>query len=129
MNTKKIGQEAQEQIAFMRWLKLQYPSIEKVTFHIPNERKCSVYQGQLLKKMGVKSGVSDIFIAVPNEHYHGLFIEMKSTNGKPTPNQIQFINSMNKNGYLGCFCFGWTEARHVTQNYLKSVKKEIFNNH
>lgn len=118
-----IGTEAKEQIAFMQWLQLQHPHVYDCTFHIPNERKCSSIYGKFLKLMGVKSGVSDLFIGLSKGGYHGLFIEMKTKKGLKQPSQIKFIEKMRSNGYAASFAFGLEEAMSLINWYLMLIEE------
>lgn len=86
-----MANENQHQMAVVKWS--QQPSVRekwpelKLMFHIPNERVCSKQQGRLLKLMGVKPGVPDLFLPVPRSRYHGLYIEMKTEVGTPSEDQ------------------------------------------
>jgi hypothetical protein len=110
--------ESNEQIAAMDWLRLQHPEVALHTMHIGNERKATYYAGYIMKRMGVLRGASDLFIAWPCREYHGLFIEVKSLTGKPTPEQRDFIGRMVLKGYYGCFCYGAEEIIQVITWYL-----------
>lgn len=124
MVTKKHT-ESNEQIAAMDWLRLQHPQVADHTMHIGNERKSSYYAGYILKRMGVLKGASDLFLAWPNAKYHGLFIEVKSLTGKPTSEQIAFINRMVSKGYYACVCYGAEEVIEVIKWYLKLPQNGI----
>jgi hypothetical protein len=113
-----MTKESFEQIAVIDWLKLQYPDIYKCTFHIPNERKCTPAYGKILKRMGVKAGVSDLFIAHPISNYSGLFIEIKTLTGKLTTYQSNFINLMNSKGYYACVTFGFYDTIKIIKWYV-----------
>jgi hypothetical protein len=120
----KLQPETAEQIALIDWIKFQHPWLLKHTIHIPNERKCTKIYGFILKRMGLLKGASDLFIALPNSEYSGLFIEMKSAKGRPTPEQKEFIQLMNDTGYYACICYSAIEAIAVIKDYLdKFVKK------
>jgi hypothetical protein len=86
--------------------------------HIGNERKASYYAGYINKRMGVLKGASDLFMAWPSGGYHGLFIEMKSAIGKPTPEQKAFIQRVSEVGYYGCICYGAEEAIETMKYYI-----------
>jgi len=116
----KIGAEALEQIALFQWIKTQ-PHISRFAFSIPNERKTSPQTGLLLKRMGLRPGVSDVFIAVPREMFHGLFIEMKAGKNKTTKSQDEFLSDMRESGYATAICYGATEAINIIKNYFGSV--------
>lgn len=50
-----------EHINIVEWFNYQFPKLEPDFHHFANERKCSIQQGAILKRMGVKRGVSDFF--------------------------------------------------------------------
>jgi hypothetical protein len=110
--------ESDEQIAAMDWLRLQHPKIAEHTLHIGNERKSSFYAGQIMKRMGVLKGASDLFIAWPAKEYHGLFIEVKAKTGRATPEQRAFIERMVSVGYYGCICYGAEEIISTINWYV-----------
>lgn len=110
--------ESNEQIAAMDWLRAQHPKIADHTLHIGNERKSSYWAGYIMKKMGVLKGASDLFMAWPCGGFHGLFIEVKSKKGKPTPHQIAFIDRMNRVGYVAKVCYGADEVISTMKDYL-----------
>lgn len=111
--------ESNEQIAAMDWLRLQHPKLADYTLHIGNERKASYYAGYIMKRMGVLKGASDLFMAWPCGGFHGLFIEVKSKIGKPTPEQTAFIKRMNEVGYFAKVCYGADEVISTMQDYIK----------
>jgi hypothetical protein len=115
----KSHTESNEQIAAMDWLRAQYPEVAECTMHIGNERKASYYAGYIMKRMGVLKGASDLFMAWPNGGYHGLFIEIKSLKGKPTPEQLAFIQRMVDKGYYACICYGADEVIKTMKYYLR----------
>ena len=112
-----------EQQTLIKWS--QQPSIRKefpelkLMFHIPNERKCDPREGKRLKLMGVKSGVPDLMLPVARGLYHGLFIELKSGNGRPTENQIWWKKELEAQIYMSAICYGWVQASEVILQYLR----------
>ena len=114
----KRHSESNEQIAAMDWLRLQHPKIAEHTLHIGNERKASHFAGYIMKRMGVLKGASDLFMAWPAGGYHGLFIEVKSLVGKPTPEQKAFIQRMVDVGYYACICYGADEVISTMKYYI-----------
>lgn len=69
--------------------------------HIVNEGKRSFLDYQLLERMGMRAGVSDLFFPRGNNEYKGLWMEIKSEKGKMTDKQKKFIDEMIKEGYCG----------------------------
>jgi len=106
-----------EQCKLFDWIRT-IPELEKCAFHIANERKTNPMRGLLLKRMGVLSGVSDVFIALPKGGFHGLFLELKAGNNKATEHQRLFLEKMTQNGYLAICCTGYEAARAIILTYL-----------
>ena len=120
--------EMMQQIKLFDWIRTQL-NIAPYAFSIPNEGKRSPLLGKLMKRMGMRSGVSDIFIAIPvyfeNEFFHGLFIEMKANGksgkcGKATPNQLEFHKDMKLQGYYCAVCDSAEAAIFLITQYLKN---------
>lgn len=90
-------------------------------FAIPNGGKRGAKEAYFLKLEGVSAGVPDLCIPIPNEKYHGLFIEMKYGKNKTTSSQKEWINYLNKNGYLAVVCYGCDQAFDTIKKYLKGA--------
>lgn len=119
----KISEHA-EQVAIFEWVKLntaKYPQLENL-FAIPNGGKRSARTGAMLKAEGVKAGVPDLCLMYPCKGYHGLFVELKKRNGKPSdisPAQQKWINKLNQGGYLAKVAYGAKEAVQIIIDYLE----------
>lgn len=105
-----------EQIIVFDWIR--HHKLDDYAFHIANERKASPQAGALLKRMGVKSGVSDIFIAIPSNGFHGLWLELKAGKNRPTESQIKFLEDMRSKGYEALWCTGADKAKQIITDYL-----------
>lgn len=114
----KLPTERQEQECVIDWICKVQPWLRNHTIFIMNEKKCSKFVGDKLNKQGRLVGCSDLFFAWPTSSYCGLFIEMKSIIGKPTPAQLVFIDRMNRVGYYACVARGADEAIAVITDYL-----------
>ena len=68
---------------------------------------------------GLSKGFPDIIICEPVGGYHGLFLELKTTKGKPRPEQIQWGNNLEDKGYFFQFAFGFESACCIIEEYLK----------
>lgn len=90
----------------------------KWMFAIPNGGYRNPREAANLKRQGVKAGVSDIFLPIPNNRYHGMFIEMKVHPNKPSPKQKIFISNMLKNGYCCKICYSADEAVKEINKYI-----------
>ncbi len=111
-----------EHINTVNWFNHTYPELEPDFHHFANERRCSIQEGRTLKRMGVKRGVADFFLAVPNGEYHGLWIELKVNKGKLTPEQQEFIKRKNEKGYLALSVWGSDSAKEIIKSYLSTDK-------
>jgi hypothetical protein len=68
-------------------------------FAIPNGGLRNIKVAAKLKQEGVKAGVADLFVAISNGKYHGLFIEVKVGKNRQQPNQKIFEQKVLENGY------------------------------
>lgn len=109
--------ETQHHIGFMSWAKTQ-PILSEYLIHIPNGGYRHPKEAIKLKKMGVKAGVSDLFLAYPNPHYHGLWIELKSEKGTLSPEQKHWLNLMEVVGYGVAVSYSIEDTYDILQNYF-----------
>jgi len=65
-------------------------------FAIPNGQ---YRQGQRMEP-GLRAGVPDLFLPVARHGYHGLFIELKCGDNKPTEPQAEWLKKLKAEGYL-----------------------------
>jgi hypothetical protein len=122
---KRKHEEDDEQVALMKWARLnekKYPGLEWL-FMIPNGTRLAgtplqrQITGARLKKMGLKAGVSDLFLPTPKHGRHGLFIELKSKIGTPSDEQLSFGQHVLDSGYCFHICRGWEAAAEVIRAY------------
>lgn len=125
--------EDQEQEAFVQWLRLKgYPH-----FRVPNETYTRSWsQKAKNKKLGVSSGVPDLFVAVPFPPPHLIIahkdrddevrnktlvaIEMKRKKGGTTSaNQKKWIKTLNESGVETVVCKGCDEAIEFIESITK----------
>lgn len=111
-----------EHINIVNWFNYQYPELQEDFHHFANERRCSVQQGRILKRMGVKKGVSDFFLALPCGGYHGLWIELKVRKGKLSKEQINFLDRKTMRGYMAVAVWGYAAALAAIEAYLRISK-------
>jgi hypothetical protein len=86
-------------------------------FAIPNGGIRDIGTATKLKAEGVKKGVPDLFLALPNESHAGLFIELKTETGRASKEQKEWIARLNENGYRAVVCFGYQEAINEIKTY------------
>lgn len=113
-----------EQIAIIDYFS-HMKNISSYIIHIRNEAKRTAAENKRAKRMGLKKGVSDLFIAIPKNGYAGFFLELKaqktqfSRAGKATKHQLSFLENMKNAGYKTGIFFGAEEAISAICDYLQ----------
>ena len=107
-----------DHINLRNWFEHKFPDLADDLHHFANERKCSIAEGRILKKMGVKRGVADFFLALPVSGKSGLWIELKVGKNKPTKEQMYFLGRKSNRGYEAVCVWGFEAAREVILSYL-----------
>lgn len=120
-----IPSENQEQRALVKWLSY-HPIVRKFFCKNNNEGQRTALQGRNLQLMGLRSGVSDLFIYYPTKTYHGLWLEVKR-NKIYTPSerrtetwlaQEEFLKIVKSVGYEGKMCYGFEDGKKIIESYL-----------
>lgn len=117
LNRRIEPTETEMQIALMDWA-AYHPILKEYLFHIPNGGSRHIAEAVKLKRMGVKAGVSDLFLAYPNKEKHGLFLECKKKGGYLTHSQGTWIDRMKSVGYDAHVAYGFEDAKNVILDYL-----------
>lgn len=126
--------ESSQQIAFFCWsaypqVRAAFPELEWM-HHIPNggdraeQEITRMIRGNTLKKEGVKAGVLDVFLPVPNGQFYGLYIEFKRP-GKAgmaamSDKQKEFASFVQQQGYQWYCVDDWKVAARCVASYLNS---------
>jgi hypothetical protein len=127
--TKKLViSEDEHQAAVIKWRDDQVmlgrmPGIN-LLFAIPNGGKRILGEARKLRRTGTTAGVCDLFLPIARKQKdgsiaHGLFVEMKSTVGKVSPAQRQFIDDVQAQGYAVHVCYSATEAIDKIERYYR----------
>ena len=122
LDASAIPTEAEEQRRLFIWADLhtwKWPELNDL-YHIPNEGKRSRVTGARMKQQGLKNGVPDLCLPVARCGCHALYIELKRMKGgKPTKDQLDWINRLTRNGNMALVCEGWEPAAKVLEDYLE----------
>ncbi|HMY01639.1 MAG TPA: VRR-NUC domain-containing protein [Agitococcus sp.] len=94
----------------------RYPMLNMLHCSL-NGVKLSGTQAKVAKGQGMLSGVPDLFLPVPKNGFHGLFIEMKSEKGRVTENQHWFLTNADSVGYKTVICYSAKEAISAIEAY------------
>jgi hypothetical protein len=87
-------------------------------YAIPNGGARHPAVGAKLKAEGVRRGYPDIGLDVARGCYHGLRIELKTRRGKPTPEQLAWLDRLHRQGYFCAVCYGVEQATETLTWYL-----------
>lgn len=116
-----IPTEDSEQAALFEWARMQenrYPAL-RLLYAIPNGGYRHMRTAVMLKRTGVKAGVPDIFLPTARGMWHGLFIEMKRTQGGVvSSHQKWWMKELTQAGYKCVVCKGFYEARAAVLAYI-----------
>ena len=118
---QKYQWEAREQQTLFEWAALMeamHPEL-RLMYHVPNGGSRNEREAANLKRQGVKPGVPDVCLPVPRGGKHGLYVEMKARDNKPTAKQREWLDSLGKQGYAVAVCYSWKEAADTITKYLK----------
>lgn len=113
--------ELEEQAALITWANktdIGGVRIGEYLIHIPNEGKRGPKARKDVKRLGLRAGVSDLFLALPRGGYAGLWLEMKAIDGKPTAEQVSWLNKMIGSGYAAVLCYGFDQAKERIMAYV-----------
>ena len=98
-NDMRSDEERKLQIKCVAWFKIRYYKHHELLHHSPNGGSRNIVEATMFKKMGTRPGFPDLFLAVPKNGYHGLFIELKTGNGRLNTNQKTMLKRLEQNGY------------------------------
>lgn len=87
--------------------------------HFPSEGKRTPSYGLLMKSLGMRKGVADLFIAVPKRGFGGAWIELKSAKGLLRPEQMEFLANMKEQNFYTCACWSIDEAIETITWYFE----------
>lgn len=114
--------EAIEQERVIKWARdneNNYPFLWLLHSSL-NGVKLSKNQAGRAKTQGMLSGVPDLFLPVPKNGFHGLYIEMKSEKGRVSVSQSRFLSVTNELGYQSIVCYSSEDAIKKINEYLKN---------
>ena len=110
--------ESQIQCGCVKWFRLQYQSIGRMLFAVPNGGARNVIEASIMKGEGVTAGVSDLILLVPRKGYGALCIEMKTPKGKQSEYQKQWQHLTERNGNMYVICRTFEDFKKAIQDYL-----------
>lgn len=114
------SEESQHQQAFFQWLAVNEKHCPhfKWFFHIPNGGNRNIVTASRMKREGVKRGVLDIFNHIGSRNHKGLWVEMKSSVGRLSKEQKEWVYELETEGYKVAICRDWREAANAAIDYF-----------
>lgn len=118
--------ESAHQAQVMEWSRWayktgKYPMLNMLHCSL-NGVKLSATQARIAKAQGMLSGVPDLFLPLPKNGHHGLYIEMKSEKGRLTENQQWFLSNAESLGYKTAVCYSAKEAIDAIEAYYSDKR-------
>lgn len=116
--------EHREQVDFIQRIDtlaandVRYERAAKRTFAIPNGGHRSKRVAGKLRAEGVRRGVLDLFCSVARGDFHGLYIEMKSLEGRASESQLEWLGESCQEGYAAFVCNGAQAAFDTWKAYV-----------
>ena len=114
--------ESDQQQNLFAWAKLaqtKHPELSLLHAVGNGNARTNAIQGARMKREGVLSGVSDIFLPVSRNGFHGLYVELKVKGGRVSDSQKWWQCKTTEQGYYSTICYGWVEASEVIKKYLE----------
>lgn len=107
------------QKACIMWFRYIYPNLSRLLMAIPNGARRTLYEQRMVKEEGIQAGTPDIFLAVPCNGYHGLWIEMKNGKaGRVSDFQKDMLARLSEQGYMCKVCRTLDEFTDAIVTYL-----------
>ena len=120
MGSKKNQEEYLIQKAVFAWAEIERvkrPELFLLEGSI-NGVKLTIGQIVKAKKAGMKKATPDIRLPVPSGKYHGLYVELKTKNGKIDPDQKDYLKALGHYGNFACVCRGYRACVGVIRAYI-----------
>jgi hypothetical protein len=121
MSARKLkATEHEEQVAVFDWARCMYsrkPEL-RLLHAIPNGSWRALTTAKRLKREGVMPGVPDMCLPVPRGKWYGLYIELKSSGGRLSKEQKQWMDALHEQGYYTSCCWGAEAAINAIIWYL-----------
>jgi VRR-NUC domain-containing protein len=127
-NVKKEPSESQHQAAVIAWWDVYAKTKQldpSLLFAVPNgsvlagDARRRAMQMHRLKCTGLRVGCPDLILALPSGAFHGMFIEMKSKEGKVNEDQREYHTLLRRHDYNVVTAFGSDEAITAIKAYVE----------
>jgi hypothetical protein len=113
-----LSESALQQKCVM-WFKNTFRPIRKLLYMNHNSGRKSMMSATTDVGLGLTKGIPDLFLAIPNDLWHGLYIEMKAIGGKVSPDQTEVMELLSNQGYKCAVIDSFQSFQELILNYLK----------
>lgn len=113
--------ESEMQKRCVSWFRETYPKFSKALFSVPNGGTRHKIEAISLKAEGMTAGVSDLILAIPRKHTHGVFIELKTEKGKLSEEQKEFLDLMRSLCYTAVVVRSFEDFKEVVKRQMKDL--------
>lgn len=110
--------EQAQQIAWVEWFTWQYRDLAPLLHHSPNGGSRNLLEAKKFKAMGVRAGFPDLFLAIPSNGFHGLFVELKSAKGRLSDGQKAYHELLRRQGYRVEVVKDFDTFKKIIEEYL-----------
>lgn len=118
---KRSFDEDVEQIKFNLWFDDFLWDKDYRWFHPANGGSRTLAEGSKFKRMGVKAGVPDIIVPMASKSYHGLVIELKRRDGRPSDvraEQKDWLAWFKRHNWANHVAYGFNHAKEIVMDYF-----------
>lgn len=116
---KRQHPESMVCIALWKWFQYKYPKYQCRYLRLEVGGQRTKIAQSILKAEGNKAGTSDVFIAIPNDEFGGLWLEVKADKGRMSTMQRRFQAELG-NDYLCRTGYGVDECTQIITHYMAS---------
>lgn len=111
------------QVAVVTWARLQETALPalRLLHAVPNGGPRSIGAARKLKAEGVKAGVPDLVLPVPAAGFAGLYVEMKTKDGRVTPDQAEWHVALQAAGHRVEVCRSIESAIEVLREHAQAA--------
>jgi len=129
--------EMQAQIEVIQWVKKQqqlppgegYPPEDRADLALLyatfNGLFTSRQQAFNAKRAGLRRGVPDLVLPAPRGRWYGLYIELKVGRGKPSREQVEYLDALSSRGYRAEIAVGSAGAIALLEDYMAAPRLRV----
>lgn len=112
--------EMQLQSDCVRWFDKNYSIYKDFLISLPNG--FNVHFGDIINEnlsdLGFKKDTPDLFLAINNHIYSGLFIELVPISERLRKKKYEYLCKLESNGYMVAIINNLDDFKHVIKDYL-----------